>query len=274
VNPDDRHSAPAGSKLRYQVDVAALLPRLQSRFVALQRDAGTDAFLARAARGRHGWLGMAAHGVLRQFMSDFDVNGLLGMYSLFLASNAHFRALLGERKVPRLLDVGAGSGNVTRELMPLAEHVVATELSSPMARQLRRMGVECHEIDLADRDLPGAGFDLITCLNVLDRSARPRQLLHRVVERLEPRGRLVIALALPYRPFYYNGASTPEPLERLPCDDPTWEGAVNHLVERVLEPLGLTLASLSRAPYLSFGDSKRGLYELDDAILILEKLAP
>jgi SAM-dependent methyltransferase len=135
------------------------------------------------------------------------------------------------------------------------------------------MGIECHELDLADRDLPGEGFDLIACLNVLDRTARPRQLLRRLVERLEPRGRLVIALALPYRPFYYDGASTPEPLERLRCDDATWEGAVNRLVEGELEPFGLTLASLSRAPYLSFGDTKRSLYQLDDAILILEKPA-
>jgi SAM-dependent methyltransferase len=142
-----------------------------------------------------------------------------------------------------------------------------------MARQLRRAGIECHEVDLADGDLPGAQFDLISCLNVLDRTARPRTLLRRLVALLEPRGRLIIALALPYRPFYYVGASTPDPLERLACAEPTWERAVNQLVERELEPLGLTLSSVSRAPYLSFGDTKRGLYELDDAILVLEKPA-
>jgi SAM-dependent methyltransferase len=140
-----------------------------------------------------------------------------------------------------------------------------------MARQLRQMGVTCHEIDLTERDLPGARFDLITCLNVLDRTARPRSLLQKLFALLAPGGRLVIALALPYRPFYYVGASTPEPLERLRCEEPVWEAAVSRLVERELEPLGLSLVSISRAPYLSFGDTKRGLYELDDAILVLEK---
>jgi SAM-dependent methyltransferase len=247
-----------------------LSPHVASRFIELGRDAGTDAFLALAARERHGWFSTAAHRVLRQFMSDFDVNGWLDMYSLFLASSEQFRRLLGERRVTRLLDVGAGSGKVTEMLRPFAEHVVATELSPPMARRLRRRGIECHALDLADDGLSGAGFDLIACLNVLDRTARPRQLLRRLMELLEPGGRLVIALALPYRPFYYVGASTPDPLERLACSEPSWERAVNQLVERELEPLGLTLCSVSRAPYLSFGDTKRGLYELDDAILVLE----
>jgi SAM-dependent methyltransferase len=274
VSPVASESSVASLRLRYAVDVAALSPRLRSRFVALSRDAGTDAFLAEAARGRHGALRTTAHRVLRHFMSDFDANGILGMYSLFLASSEQFQVLLGERKVARLLDVGAGSGNVTRLLLPLAEHVVTTELSAPMARQLRRAGIECHELDLAEQELPGARFELISCLNVLDRTARPRQLLQRLTPLLEPGGRLLIALALPYRPFYYVGASTPDPLERLACAEPSWEHAVTRLVERELEPLGLQLASLSRAPYLSFGDTERGLYELDDAILVLEKPTP
>jgi SAM-dependent methyltransferase len=271
VNSARNESTRPNLNLRYAVDVAALSPRLAARFVALARDAGTEAFFAEAARGRHGWLRTTAHRALRQFMSDFDVNGWLDMYSLFLASGEQWRTLLGDRRVPRLLDVGAGSGKVSATLLPFAEQVVATELSAPMARKLRRMGIACHELDLAEQSLPGARFELVACLNVLDRTARPRALLRRLVELLEPGGRLVIALALPYRPFYYAGASTPDPLERLRCDEPTWERAVSRLVERELEPLGLTLTSLSRAPYLSFGDSRRGLYELDDAILVLEK---
>lgn len=264
----------AGLKLRYSADVAILSPRVAARFVALSRDAATDEFLAEAARGRHGWLSTTLHRVLRQFRSDFDVNGILDMYSLFLASSEQWRALLGARRAARLLDVGAGSGKVTQTLLPFAEQVTATELSAPMARRLRRLGIECHEVDLEEDDLPGASFDLISCLNVLDRTRRPRKLLQRLVELLEPGGRLVLALALPYRPFYYAGASTPEPLEPLVCRQPDWEQAVNCLFERELEPLGLRLLSVARAPYLSFGDTGRGLYELDDAILVLEKPEP
>jgi len=257
--------------LYYDADVAALSPRLRDRFVKLSRDAATDAFLAQAGRGRHSWWRSQLHRLFRQFMSDFDANGLLDMYPLFVASTEHWRLLLGPERVARLLDVGAGSGNVTRTLLPLAEHVVTTELSRQMAERLRRTGLECHELDLAEQDLPGAPFDLISCLNVLDRTARPRQLLRRMHERLEPGGRLLLALALPYNPFFFRGNSTPEPLERLACDEASWEGAVSSLVERELEPLGFTVVAVSRTPYLSFGDAKSSLYELDDALLVCKK---
>jgi SAM-dependent methyltransferase len=257
--------------LRYDADVLALSPRIRDRFITLECDADTDAFLTAAQRGRHSWLRTRAQRLLRAFMSDFDANGLLDMYPLHVASTAQWRALLGAQRVPRLLDVGAGYGGVTRTLLPFAEHVVATELSQPMARSLRRMGVECHALDVTSTDLPGERFDLISCLNVLDRTARPKTMLRRLVERLQPEGRLLIALVLPYRPFYYQGAATPEPLERLACSDPVWERALSQLAERELEPLGLTLLHVARAPYLSFGDTERGLYQLDDALLVLRK---
>jgi len=257
--------------LYYEVDVAALSPLLRDRFLKLERDAATDAFLASASRGRHSWWRTQLHRLLRQFMSDFDVNGLLDMYPLFVASTEQWRLLLGPQRIARLLDVGSGSGNVTRTLLPLADQVVTTELSRQMAERLRRSGLECHELDLAERDLPGAPFDLIACLNVLDRTARPRQLLRRMHERLLPGGRLLLALALPYNPFFFRGNTTPEPLERLDCAEPSWEGAVSRLVERELEPLGFTVLRVSRAPYLSFGDADSGLYELDDALLVCQK---
>lgn len=265
----DNHPFPK-ARLRFTADVAALLPQLRERFVTLDCDADTSAFLARAAEGRHGAWRTFLHRTLRHFMSDFDVNGLLDMYPLHLASTAHWQRLLGSERARCLLDVGAGSGQVTRTLVPCAERAVATERSAPMARELRRVGIECHELDLAERDLPNDDrFDLIACLNVLDRAPRPRRLLARLCELLEPGGKLVLALALPYDPFYYVGARTPPPLERLACPDPKWERAVNQLVERELETLGLEVLCVARAPYLSFGDTRRGLYELDDAVLVL-----
>ena len=263
--------SPSILDLYYDADVAALSPRLRDRFVKLERDAATDAFLAQARHGRHSWWRTQLHHFLRQFMSDFDVNGLLNMYPLFVASTDHWRLLLGPQRVARLLDVGSGSGNVTQTLIPLADHVVTTELSRNMAERLRRSGLECHEIDLAERDLPGDRFDLVTCLNVLDRTSRPRQLLRRMHHHLQPGGRLLLALALPYNPFFFRGNTTPEPLERLDCAEPGWEEAVNRLVERELEPLGFSVHSVSRTPYLSFGDSDSGLYELDDALLLCQK---
>ena len=90
-------------------------------------------------------------------------------------------------------------------------------------------------------------------------------------ELLNPGGRLVIAVVLPYEPFFFSGSTTPPPLERLACDERVWEAALSSLIERELEPLGLTLLHVSRAPYISFGDAERGLYQLDDALIVLER---
>ena len=87
---------------------------------------------------------------------------------------------------------------------------------------------------------------------------------------------LVVALALPYQPFYFAGPATPEPLERLECEPGKgeasgWEDGARRFIERDLLPLDLTLESFARAPYLSAGDSARALYELDDVVVVLSK---
>lgn len=275
MSPRAELEIPVGATLdlRYDASVAALSPLLRERFVPLARDAATDEFLSRAVHRPHPWWRVQMHRFVRLFMSDFDANGLLDMYPLHVGSSEQWRKLLGSRRIARLLDVGAGSGNVTRTLAPLADTVVTTELSRHMAERLRRSGFECHELDLAQRDVPGARFDLVCCLNVLDRTSHPLRLLRRLEAALEPGGRLMIALALPYDPFYCDGASTPQPSERLSCSEPDWESAVSSFVAHDLLPLGLSLLAVSRVPYLSFGDSERSLYELDDALVLLEKPA-
>jgi SAM-dependent methyltransferase len=109
---------------------------------------------------------------------------------------------------------------------------------------------------------------------VLDRCQRPRRLLRNCLASLKPGGTFIVALALPYRPFYFDGPSTPDPLERLECDPgPTgsWEDAARRFIERDLLPLDLTLERFARAPYLSAGDSASALYELDDVVVVLSK---
>jgi hypothetical protein len=106
---------------------------------------------------------------------------------------------------------------------------------------------------------------------VLDRCARPRTLLKRALDALKPEGLLVVALAFPYKPFYYDGPRALDPEEVLPCHATDWETNLVTLVRDVFEPLGLSPIAWARAPYLSAGDSKRELYVLDDAVLVLRR---
>ena len=253
---------------------SAELPRLGS-FAACFRELDVDSSwrqeVAQLLAERHGVVRTYAQRLARLYLSDFDANALTGMYRMLLLPEAEWRTLLGARGGGRLLDVGAGSGDVTLVLGRCFDEVNATEVSRGMAKRLTKRGVRCHAIDLTQAPLDAPPFDAVSLLNVLDRCERPRQLLRHCLQALKPGGLFIVALALPYRPFFFDGPRTPDPLERLECDATAWEDGARRFIERDLLPLGLTLECFARAPYLSAGDSGRPLYELDDVVVVLSK---
>lgn len=251
-----------------------LLGSFAPHFRELEVDDGWREQVRSLAAGRHGSVRTYAQRLARLYLSDFDANALTGMYRMQLLDQRAWRGLLGVHARGRLLDVGAGSGDVTVVLRELFDDVEVTEVSSGMARRLRKRGLRVHELDLTDSSLAAAPFDAVSLLNVLDRCKRPRRLLRNCLDLLKPGGLFVVALALPYRPFYFDGPTTPDPLERLECDPGpggSWEDAARRFIERDLLPQGLDLECFVRAPYLSAGDSSRELYELDDVVVVLSK---
>jgi len=256
-----------------------------AHFVELEVDANWRNEVATLTRDRHGRVRTYAQRLARLYFSDFDANALTGMYRMQLMPLGAWQALLGERAGGRLLDVGAGSGDVTAVLGQCFDQVETTEVSRGMSRRLTKRGFRCHTLDLTEAALAEPPFDAVSLLNVLDRCPKPRTLLRHCLASLKPAGTFIVALALPYRPFYFDGPLTPEPLERLECDagpsaavgagaptdHTTWEDGARRFIERDLLPLGLTLERFARAPYLSAGDSARELYELDDVLVVLSK---
>ncbi len=260
-----------GFDLSYGCDLSRVSSAMRNAFVQFGLDDETRAFIDDAIERRHGRGVMALHAVLRPFLSDFDINGLLDTYPLFLLSRAQWEELLGDAARGRLLDVGAGNGGVTERFAELFETVTAIETSRPMVRRLRRRGWQSFRIDLAECNVPAAPYDTIALLNVLDRSDRPRALLTRLRDALSPGGVLLIATPLPFRPFVYDGGQTRDPAESLPIVGDDWESAASSLVRDLLGPLGLDLVRATRAPYLSRGDLERGLYVLDDIIAVCQR---
>jgi 2-polyprenyl-3-methyl-5-hydroxy-6-metoxy-1,4-benzoquinol methylase len=118
----------------------------------------------------------------------------------------------------RFLDVGAGDGGVTAELAPLFGEVLATEASSHCVRAIRKRGIHCE----CTSDLSSLGdrrWDVVACLNVLDRCARPLDLMADLHRLAEPgHGRVLLALVLPYRPWVEDGGMGRriDPEQRLP----------------------------------------------------------
>lgn len=264
-----------GLELRYGCDRHRLPKVYRDRFVQVGRDESLSQYLIRAGRERHGRFVTSLHRLLRGYLSDFDINGLLGTYPMHVLGTEQWRFLLQQAApalatstLPRLLDVGAGSGDVTVQLAPLFEDVVTTELSRAMVFRLRRRGFACFRQDVAQLGVPDGPYDVVSCLNVLDRCDHPLTLLANLRAGLKDQGILVVALVLPYRPFVYDGSRSRDPSERLPLDARSWEECVGVLCSRVLEPLGLSVEAFTRTPYLSGGDAQRALYELDDVVMV------
>ncbi len=248
-------------------DRGALAPRLRERFAPLSPDPYVEAFATGRAVAPHGPIRDAAHRLLRRVVSDFDADGVLGTHPMALFGERSWRELVGDREGGRLLDVGAGSGDVTVHARALFADIVTTETSGPMARRLRRRGFVCHRVDLARAALPDPEpFDVVSLLDVIDRCERPRSLLHAAARHARPGGRVLIAVPLPIEPHVDLGPRTVDPDEPLSGRGDTWEEALADLIEGTLEPCGLSPIRLARAPYLSLG--ARSLHVLDDAVVV------
>ena len=154
-------------------------------------------------------------------------------------------------------------------------------------------------------------FDVISCLNLLDRCEKPLTLLRQIKGALVSGGLLVVALVLPYKPYVeYNSDKKPreqliEPLvmeeftafSRLqhqqhmysPLDQQQQQqqqleqhcykqapGALhsqlNYLVLKLFKPLGFELVKFSKCPYLCEGGIAQSYYYLNDYIFVFKSV--
>ena len=198
-------------------------------------------------------------------------NGLIGRGRMFVYSTAQFKTLLDindtePSPLSSLLDIGAGDGSVTERMAGLFDQVYATEMSAIMQWRLSSFGYT-----VLDKEQWGElKFDVITCLNVLDRCEKPLSLLKNIREHLNPdRGRLIITLVLPFKPYVeYNEDHHPEESIRIKSRQP--EEQINEFIVHVFQPLGFRVKKLSRLPYLCEGDMERSYYFLSDYVFVLE----
>lgn len=259
-----------GIWLRYGCEGARLGASIRGRFVPLSVDAPTRAFVDAALADPAGPLRTRVFQAARRFLSDYDAYGLLSMYGMHLLTKQHVSALLpGVSEGLSLLDVGAGNGAITQVLAPSFERVQVTETSRVLRRRLAERGFAVLNTDLSVAADSTQRFDVIACLNVLDRCARPRSLLANLKAMLQPSGRLLLSVPLPLRPHVHVGPQTVDPEESLPRSDQVWELDATSLHDELLRPLGFTVERLARLPYLSRGDADCPLYVLDAAVYVL-----
>lgn len=261
---------PEAAQLVYDVDLERLGPELAARFLPLTRDGATERWLSELGARPHGWLTTKLSAWLSGAMSLYDVHGWLGAYALHLLSEESYRALLGEHARGRLLDVGAGAGYVTEHARPLFSELVCTETAPRLARRLRARGFQVEALDLSARPLQ-TDFDVVSCLNVLDRTPRPLSLLAALAAHLKPGGRLLISLPLPISAHVHVAGGTIAAQERLPAQARAFEEAARELSERLFAPRGLRVERFTRLPYLSRGDLHAPYYVLDAGVWVLAR---
>ncbi len=110
----------------------------------------------------------------------------------------------------RVLEIGAGSGNMTRQLCPRRKLYVATDLDVEHVEQLKaafrhRPRLQVHKLDATDpadfRHFAGQ-LDTVVCLNVLEHIEDDKGTVERILTLLEPGGRLI--LLVPNGPDAYG----------------------------------------------------------------------
>jgi 2-polyprenyl-3-methyl-5-hydroxy-6-metoxy-1,4-benzoquinol methylase len=264
--------------LKYSCDTKKLRTDIRPRFIELSANLNTLDFLR--ANPPHssfqGWM----RSVMGIFMSNTNANTFLGMYKMHVLDTSNLRTLLGiplGNTLNSLLDVGAGDGNVTLQLLPLFDRVLAVEASKWCIYRLKEKGIDCAQ----SSDLSAfstSEYDVVSCLNVLDRCSRPVSLLHEIRRLMKPTtGRALLAVVLPFQPYVEAGVLArtkrpSEPIGLLPSMG--WEESVNILISDVLEPAGLEVERLARVPYLCQGDQDTPYYTLDDAFFVLRAKEP
>lgn len=207
---------------------------------------------------------------------------------MFVLSTTHAQSLLSlylvdrgkvGSEIKKLLDIGAGDGEVTSKLAPLFHEVHVTEVSKQMGRRLRQKGFV---VTITPDISPGPNFygegtfDVVSLLNLLDRCDNPADMIVNAAKLMKREtGLMLIALVLPYSEFVEEGprrrkVRNPLPMHGFRCSNGvTFEQSLNAFLERVILPLGLEVVHLARSPYLCRGDYRNPYYVLSDALIVL-----
>lgn len=267
------------SEAWYKVDLNLVKDsEVAEKFVQLEQDEETKKFITRSV-DQSDWLFTqvyynVAKSLLSWFYCQTDINGMLGRGSMFVLSSQQFLRLArdlvtsSDRKLPLMLDLGAGDGRTTTHLAKFYTSTAVTEVSGPMRKALNIRGYTVLDID--NWVVPDH-YDLISALNLFDRCDKPISIINDIHKSLKPStGLLLIALVLPFKP-YVESVPGHKPSEKIIVSGDAFEEQVVSIIRKIEEFGYFDLVSWSRVPYLCEGDLSRPLYHLNNVIMLLKK---
>jgi hypothetical protein len=158
-----------------------------------------------------------------------------------------------------------------------------------MCQRLRDKGFQswCEDVSTTyhQRIAEGHTFDLVSMLNVIDRTPKPLSLLHAAHSMLNENGMLLLATPLPCRPFYFTNdfkshnntrskqSRYGQPSEAIAGLSKTgmWDEQAECLLRKVLPASGFEPLVFARLPYVSGGDFFKDHTKLDDIVVVARK---
>uniref|UniRef100_A0A0B6ZGU8 Methyltransferase-like protein 9 n=1 Tax=Arion vulgaris TaxID=1028688 RepID=A0A0B6ZGU8_9EUPU len=268
-NKDNRHV------YWYRVIVSRFPEDLQAKFVQFEQDEGTSEFLDNCQEKSNQIFTQLFYSLARPllniFMTQTSINGFLNRGSMFIFSKNQIEHLLGftpYHKEDTLLDLGAGDGLVTKQMAGYFHKTYTTEMSGVMVRRLTGLGFNV--LGVNDWQSTGVKYDLVSCLNLLDRCDKPLSLLADIKSSMKPvTGRLLVAVVIPFKPYVEFDSHTHEPSEFIHIKGSNFEEQVEQFVS-IFHRSGFQVEKFSRLPYLCEGDLRHSYYVLTDAIFVLK----
>lgn len=252
------------------------------KFVQFSCDEDTDKFIEMCYQKSDWFITHLYHSVARSvlglFMTSTSINGLLGRGSMFVFSDDQFKKLYFDPEAleanntgsngKSLLDIGAGDGKVTGVMARYFDEVYVTEISPVMRKILSKKGYKVLDVDSWHKE--DITYDMISCLNILDRCDRPLTLLDQLLTKLKPDGYILIALVFPISQ-YVEASETGDhkPRESLGVTGAKLEEQLVSFYNKVLLPRSLEVVRWTRLPYLCEGDIDLSFYWLHDVVMLL-----
>ncbi|KAH7645146.1 protein-L-histidine N-pros-methyltransferase [Dermatophagoides farinae] len=266
-----------------------LSDELRGKFIECHLDLGTQRFIDACyyqskCLFRSLWI-LIMRSILKLFISSTSICGLLNCGRMFVFSDEQIEKFCFDtldmqsemvdnggrsRRQNRgtLLDIGAGDGNVTAKLAKYFNRTYVTELSRTMQNRLIKRAF--HLLDVDEWHEHEFRFDMISCLNVLDRCDRPLDMLSNIRQSLQRSGgHLLLAIVLPLVQ-YVESKRSHQPEQYLPVQGQTFEQQVQSFWDNVLAPAGFELICWTKLPYLSEGNIDLTYFWLIDAIFLLK----
>ena len=264
--------------------MSSMSPEIRAKFVQMYEDDETKEFITESVSQSDSWVLQTWYNLAKAFLSMFsytqtDMNAMLQRGSMFVLSSEQFEMLLNHggvstqelstrRDTATLIDLGAGDGRVTEKMRPFFARLFATEVSRPMQKLLASKSINVLPIESWAEQEPQPHYDLISCLNLLDRCDNPIDIIETIKKALKPDGLLLLGLVLPFNPFVEIRKSR-EPKQSLDISGAEFADQVESVVA-ILQSFGFNLLSWTRVPYLCEGDALHSIYILDDAVFVFK----